>query len=372
MSFYDLMQSCKDFDIEQFCAGITPEDVQSILAKDNLTEYDFLALLSDAADPFLEEIAQKAAVLTRKYFGKTVKIFTPLYISNYCQNKCAYCSFAKQHHINRRHLNLNEIRAEAEKISSSGIRHILLLTGEAPSLVTLQYIKDAVKILREYFSSVAIEIYPLTSEAYAELVEEGVDGLTIYQETYNQSLYKELHSGGPKENYRFRLEAPERASAQGIRAVTVGALFGLYNWRSEAFFTALHVSFLQKKFPSVELCLSFPRLRPLAGEFNTSHLVNDRQFVRMMVAARLFLPFAGITVSTRESENFRRAIIPMGVTKISAGVSTAVGGHIGDESTSQFEIADPRTLEQIKADLHRMGYQPVMHDWSNRFDIQDF
>ena len=143
----------------------------------------------------------------------------------------------------------------------------------------------------------------------------------------------------------------------------------MYNWRYEAFFTALHASFLQKNYPSVELCLSFPRLRPLAGEFNTSYLVSDRQFVRMMVAARLFLPFAGICVSTRESEKFRRAIIPMGVTKISAGVSTAVGGHIGDGSTSQFEIADPRTLEQVKADLHKMGYQPVMHDWSNRFEI---
>lgn len=369
MSFFDLIQSYNDFDIEQFCNEVTPQKVQSILAKDNLSEYDFLSLLSDAADPFLEDIAQKAAVQTRKYFGKTVKIFTPLYISNYCQNKCAYCSFASQHHINRRHLNLDEIRAEAEKISDSGIRHILLLTGEAPSLVTLQYIKDAVKILCQYFSSVTIEIYPLTSEAYAELIEEGIDGLTIYQETYNQPLYKELHAGGPKENYRFRLEAPERASAQGIRAVTIGALFGLYNWRSEAFFTALHASYLQKSFPSVELCLSFPRLRPQAGEFNAAHLVNDRQYVRMMVAARLFLPFAGITVSTRESEKFRRAIIPMGVTKISAGVSTAVGGHVGDGSTSQFEIADPRTLEQVRADLHRMGYQPVMHDWSNRFEI---
>ncbi len=369
MSFYDLIQSYNDFDVEQYCSKVTSQKVQAILAKDNLTEYDFLSLLSDAADPFLEEIAQKAVVQTQKYFGKTVKIFTPLYISNYCQNKCAYCSFASQHHIDRRHLNIDEIRAEAEKISNSGIRHILLLTGEAPSLVTLQYIKDAVKILCEYFSSIAIEIYPLTSEAYAELIEEGIDGLTIYQETYNQPLYKELHAGGPKENYRFRLEAPERASAQGIRAVTIGALFGLYNWRSEAFFTALHASYLQKSFPSVELCLSFPRLRPQAGEFNAAHLVNDRQYVRMMVAARLFLPFAGITVSTRESEKFRRAIIPMGVTKISAGVSTAVGGHVGDGSTSQFEIADPRTLEQVRADLHRMGYQPVMHDWSNRFEI---
>lgn len=366
MSFFDLVQSLNDLDVDKFCSEVTPQKIKAILSKDYLSEYDFLSLLSDAAEPFLEEIAQKAAVLTSKYFGKTIKIFTPLYISNYCQNKCSYCSFASQHHINRRHLSLDEVRAEAEKISHSGIRHILLLTGEAPSLVTLKYIKDSVELLREYFSSVAIEIYPMTSEAYAELIDAGVDGLTIYQETYNQTLYKKLHTGGPKADYRFRLETPERASAQGIRSVTIGALFGLHNWRSEAFFTASHASFLQKKFPSVEIGVSFPRLRPQAGEYVAQNVVSDRQYVRMLVAMRLFLPFAGITVSTRESESFRSAIIPLGVTKMSAGVSTAVGGHTGDASTSQFEIADVRTLEQVKADLQNLGYQPVMHDWSSK------
>lgn len=366
MSFFDFMQSWNDFDIERYCSEVTSQKVKSILSKDNLTEFDFLSLLSDAADPFLEEIARKAAMQTYIHFGKTVKIFTPLYISNYCQNKCAYCSFASQHQINRRHLKLSEIREEAQKISQSGIRHILLLTGEAPSLVTLDYIRDAVLILREYFSSVSIEIYPMTSEEYSELILAGVDGLTIYQETYNQPLYAELHKGGPKADYRFRLETPERVSAQGIRAVTIGALFGLYDWRYEAFFTALHAAYIQKEYPSVELGVSFPRLRPQAGDYSSSFLVNDRQFVRMMVASRLFLPYATITVSTRESEKFRNAIIPLGVTKMSAGVSTAVGGHTGDASTSQFEIADERTLEQVKADLRRMGYQAVMHDWSGK------
>lgn len=366
MSFFDKIQSYDDFDVNKFCSEVTAQKVESILSSDHLSELDFLALLSDSADPYLEQIAQRAAYLTRKQFGNTIKIFTPLYISNICQNHCVYCSFANQHKINRRHLSMDEIRAEAETISKTGIRHILLLTGEAPSIVSLQYIKDAVVLLREYFSSVAVEIYPMSSEEYAELVKAGVDCLTIYQETYNSILYKELHTGGPKADYRFRLETPERGAAQGIRSVTIGALFGLYEWRSEAFFTAIHASYLQKCFPSVEIGVSFPRLRPQAGQYSAKHIVNDRQYVRMLVAMRLFLPYAGITVSTRESASFRKSIIPLGVTKMSAGVSTAVGGHTSRASTSQFEIADSRSLEQVKADLREMGYQTIMQDWSSR------
>lgn len=366
MTFSDRLVSYTGFDIDEFCSGITAQKIEAILSKDNLSELDFLALLSDAADPFLEDIAQKAADQTRKYFGTTVKIFTPLYISNYCQNRCVYCSFASQHHINRRHLTLDEIRTEAQKISQTGIRHILVLTGEAPSLVNRQYIKDAVLLLRQYFSSVSIEVYPMTSEDYADLVGAGVDGLTIYQETYNKSLYSELHKGGPKADYSFRLETPERACAQGVRTVTIGALFGLYEWRYEAFCTAIHAAYLQKKFPSVEVGVSFPRLRPQAGEYSAKYTVDNRQYVRMLVAMRLYLPFAGITVSTRESEQFRNAILPLGVTKMSAGVSTSVGGHSSNASTSQFEIADDRSLEQVRTDLKRMGYQAVMHDWNTR------
>lgn len=366
MSFFDVVNSYGNFDVDKYCSEVTPYKVQNILSKDYLTELDFLALLSDAADPFLEQLARKASIQTCRYFGRTVKIFTPLYISNICQNKCKYCSFASQHRISRRHLNLDEIREEAEKISQSGIRHILLLTGEAPSIVTFQYIKDAVLLLKNYFSSICIEIYPMSNESYAELVKAGVDSLTIYQETYNLPLYKELHTGGPKADYRFRLETPERGCSQGIRAVTIGALFGLYNWRSEAFFTATHAAYLQKNYPSVEIGVSIPRLRPQAGDFKAEHIVTDRQYVRILVAMRLFLPFAGITVSTRESKSFRDSILPLGVTKMSAGVSTSVGGHTANASTSQFEIADSRSLQQFKTDLQNMGYQPVLHDWSSK------
>jgi 2-iminoacetate synthase len=368
MSFYDVLKKYDSFNIEQFCSDVTNDKIKSILAKDQINELEYLSLLSDAADGFIEQIAQKAKFLTCNYFGKAVKIFTPLYISNFCENVCAYCSFARQHDIERRHLSLDEVRVEAEHISRTGIRHILVLTGESDSKAPIEYICGAVSILREYFSSVAIEIYPLSRDGYQQVVAAGADSLTVFQETYNISLYEKLHCGGPKGDFCFRLDTPERGCEQGMRAVTIGALFGLHDWKNEAFFAGIHAAYLQKKFPSVEVSVSFPRLRPQAGEYISEHIVSDRTYVRMMIALRLFLHSVGITVSTRESVAFRDAILPMGVTKMSAGVSTAVGGHTGKISTSQFEIADSRDVDEVKTDLLRMGYQPVMHDWSNRLD----
>ncbi|NLE00996.1 MAG: 2-iminoacetate synthase ThiH [Fibrobacter sp.] len=367
MSFFNYIDQFNAIDINGFCSSVTARKVESILSRDTITEMDFLALLSDEADKYLENIAQKARLYTCRNFGKVVKIFTPMYISNLCENVCAYCSFARHHSIVRRHLSFDEICAEGQKIRETGIRHLLVLTGEAPGKASVEYIRTAVTILREYFSSVSIEVYPLTQSGYKEVIDAGADGLTIYQETYNRELYTRLHSGGPKGDYIFRIEAPDRACKEGIRAVTVGALFGLYEWRYEAFFTALHAAYLQKKYPSVEVSVSFPRLRPLVGDFTSEHILSDRQFVRILTALRLFLPSVGITVSTRESEALRNAVLPMGVTKMSAGVSTAVGGHSGNASTSQFEIADCRDVEKMCSDLISMGYQPVMHDWNNSY-----
>lgn len=367
MSFDKVVSQYENFDFEKFCSSVTIDDVRSILKKKTISDLDFLSLLSDAAKNCLEEMAQRAVEETRKHFGNIIFIFTPLYISNHCENVCAYCSFARQHKINRRHLDFDEIRQEAENISKTGIRHILVLTGESKTTASVEYIRTAVAILSEYFSTVSIEIYPLDSDGYAELIGAGADGLTIYQETYNKPLYERLHKGGPKANYKFRIDAPERACEKGIRSVTVGALLGLYKWRSEAFFTAMHASYLQKKYPSVEVSVSFPRLRPLAGEFETDCIVNDKNFVQMMTAYRIYMPFSGITVSTRESEQFRNDILPLGVTKMSAGVSTAVGSHTESPSTTQFEIADPRSVDKMKADLKSMGFQAVMHDWNRKY-----
>ena len=367
MSIYSIVKGYNDFNFSEFCASVTPERVASILERDRITELDYLALLSDAALPLLERMAQKAQALTRRHFGNVVFIFTPLYISNYCDNVCAYCSFGRQQSITRRHLSLEEIRAEAQRISASGIRHILVLTGEARGKATPAYCEDAVRILREYFSSIAIEIYPLSDNEYGRLIACGVDGLTMYQETYDEAHYHDLHKGGPKDNYAFRLEAPRRACRQGIRTVGVGALLGLHDPLRDAFFTGLHADHLQREFPAVEVSISFPRMRPLVADFKQECDVTDRKLVQMITAARLFLPMAGITLSTRESAAFRNSALQFGVTRISAGVSTAVGGHGAEPSTPQFEIADTRTVDEVKSDLRSLGFQAVMHDWNSGY-----
>jgi len=367
MLFSSVISQYKNFDFAGFSASVTQERITDILSRETLTGKDYLALLSDAAAPFLEQMAQKAQALTRRRFGNVVAIFTPLYISNYCDNACAYCSFARQQHITRRHLSPVEISTEAERISASGIRHVLMLTGESRGRAAPEYCEAAVRILRDYFSSIAIEIYPLTEEEYGRVIKCGADGLTIYQETYDEERYRTLHQGGPKQDYGFRLDAPERACRQGMRTVTVGTLLGLSEPVKDAFFAGLHAAYLQKNFPDAEVSLAFPRLRPLVAEYKQEFEVSDRRLAQTMAAARLFMPVAGITLSTRESADFRNAALPLGVTRMSAGVSTAVGGHTSSEATPQFEISDIRTVDEVKEDLLRMGFQPVMHDWNTKY-----
>jgi 2-iminoacetate synthase len=366
MSFYTIIEQWRDFDFAAFFVSVDDHAVNAALARRNMGELDLLALLSDAADARAETMARAARDLTRRNFGNAVTLFTPLYISNYCTNACTYCAFAAHRDIVRRHLSLDEIRREAETIAATGMRHVLLLTGEAPQKATLDYIIGAIRILREYFSSIGIEIYPLDQAGYARCIGEGADSLTIYQEVYDEAAYRRLHPSGPKADYRFRLDAPERACEQAIHAVTVGPLLGLHDARTEAFFALLHARWLQDHFPGTEVSVAFPRLRPFTAEFTDAHPATDRQYVRIQAAARLFLPTAGITVSTRESRAFRDNILPLGVTKMSAGVSTAVGGHALDASTEQFEIADTRSLDEMKQDLLALGFQPVLHDWNGR------
>ena len=365
MSFYNTIEAYKTFDFDGFFRGVTRQKIESILAGEKLSDLDFLALLSDAAQVYLEPMAQKAYGITRMHFGKAIVLFTPLYISNLCENVCAYCSFARQHTIARKHLTFDEIREESRRIAESGIRHILVLTGESRGAAHMGYLTESVRIIRQEFSSVGIEIYPLTEEEYRGLIDQGVDGLTIYQEIYDESAYRRLHCGGPKEDYHFRLEAPDRAARQGVRGITVGALMGLGDARREAFFTGLHARYLRKTFPGVEISVSFPRIRPLAGDFVPPFPVSDAQFVQTLMAARIFLRNVGITLSTRESGRFRDNVLPLGVTKMSAGVSTAVGAHSSGPSTAQFEIADKRTVGDVKTDLLTMGFQPVMQDWNS-------
>jgi len=364
VSFFEIIKQYESFDINSFCSNVTASATQALVQKPVLSSTDFAALLSDKATDVIEQIAQRAAAATRRQFGHAITLFTPMYISNYCTNICPYCSFAAAHAITRSHLSVDEIDQECRSILKSGIRHVLILTGEAPTIVPVSYLEEAVTVAKQHFSSVAIEIYPLTEDDYRRLITAGADMLTLYQETYNQPQYEALHVRGPKADYHFRLDAPERACRAGIRSVTVGALLGLHDWRSDAFFTALHAEYLQKKYPGVEIGVSFPRLRPQAGSYTPYSIVNDRQFVQMLIAMRCFLPAASITMSTRESAAFRMSVLPLGVTRMSAGVSTSVGGHSGTDSTPQFEIADSRDVATICTDLLAAGFQPVLHDWN--------
>jgi len=364
MGFYDIYSRYKNFNLEDFFNKVRDEDVTRAIQKNNLDIYDFLTLLSPRAEAHLEEMAQRANNLSLQHFGKSVIVYTPIYIANHCVNRCAYCSFSIDNKIHRRQLTLDEIREESKAIHDQGLRHILLLTGESKKETPVSYIIEAVKILREYFDSIAIEIYPLTQEEYKDVIDAGVDGLTIYQEVYDEKIYDNIHLGGPKKNYLFRLDAPERACQENIRSINIGALLGLDDWRHESFFTGLHAEYLQNKYPHVEVSVSFPRIRPHIGFFEDVHEVSDKNLAQAILALRIFLPRSGITISTRERQDFRDNLIPLGVTKMSAGVSTEVGGHTSsNKGESQFEISDTRSVEEIKNAIIKKGYQPIFKDW---------
>lgn len=363
---------------------------------------EFMALLSPVAADYLERAALAAQHVTLRNFGRAVQLFTPLYLSNYCTNRCVYCGFNAGNAIRRSMLTLEDIKAEGACIAATGLRHILLLTGDAPKKAGPQYIADAARCLRAFFPGIGIEVYSLTEEEYAFLRASGVDSMTMFQETYNPELYASLHPSGPKRDFYFRLEAPGRAASAGMRSVNIGALLGLDDWRRDAFLTGLHASWLQERYPGVETAVSVPRMRPHAGSFNDVRPVRDRDLVQVILALRLFLPMSGITVSTRERPALRDRLIPLGVTKVSAGVSTAVGGHVSTQGSShgspgnmrapvevmparagesdtldnakqalscagqnvgQFEIADSRSVDEVATAIRKMGYQPIFKHW---------
>ncbi|TCO77480.1 2-iminoacetate synthase ThiH [Marinisporobacter balticus] len=364
MSFYDQYINYKTFDFDHFFEQVTESDIKRILNKNRIDPYEFLALLSPSAENFLEEMAQKAQKLSLQHFGKAILLFTPMYLANYCINQCAYCGYNIQNSIKRKQLTLDEIEKEAIAISSTGLRHILILTGESPKDTPVDYIVEAVKVLKKYFDSIGIEIYPLAEEEYRKMIDAGVDGLTVYQEVYDEVIYDHVHISGPKKNYNYRLNAPERGCKAKMRNVNIGALLGLNEWRREAFFTGIHANYLQNKYPDVCIGVSPPRIRPHAGVFEDVYPVSDKNLVQYMLALRIFLPYLGINLSTRESAKFRDHLIALGITKISAGVSTEVGGHSSeDKGEGQFEISDSRNVDEMKEVILANGYQPVFKDW---------
>ena len=351
----------------------TAKDVKTALEHDTCSIEDFKALLSPAAEPFLEEMAQRARMETSKHFGNTVYLFTPLYIANYCENYCVYCGFNCYNHINRMKLSMEQIEHEMQVIAQSGMEEILILTGESRAMSDVNYIGEACKLARKYFRMVGLEIYPVNTDEYRYLHECGADYVTVFQETYDADKYETLHLMGHKRVWPYRFDAQERALMGGMRGVAFSALLGLSDFRKDALATALHVYYLQRKYPQAEMSLSCPRLRPIINNDKINPLdVGEKQLCQIICAYRIFLPFVGITVSSRESAAFRNGIVKIAATKVSAGVSTGIGDHeskyTGKESDSakgdeQFEIDDNRSLDKMYQDIADEGLQPVLNDY---------
>lgn len=364
-----VMEHMKSYDYSRY----TVADVKAALEHQNCSVEDFKALLSPAAEPFLEQMAQRARIETGKHFGNTVYFFTPLYIANYCENYCVYCGFNCYNHINRMKLNMEQMEKEMKVIADSGMEEILILTGESRSQSDVKYIGEACKLARKYFRMVGLEIYPVNTDEYQYLHECGADYVTVFQETYDTDKYETLHLLGHKRVWPYRFEAQERALRGGMRGVAFSALLGLSDFRKDALATGLHVYYLQRKYPHAEMSLSCPRLRPIINNDKINPLdVHEKQLCQIICAYRIFLPFAGITVSSRESAQFRNGIVKIAATKVSAGVSTGIGDHeskySGKETESasgdeQFEIDDNRSLDVMYNDIAEEGLQPVLNDY---------
>lgn len=364
MSFYNVYEYYKNFDFVSFLNNVSTNDVEQVIQKEKFNDQDIIILLSNITKKYLEVIAKKSNRITKQNFGNTIQLYTPLYLSNYCTNNCIYCGFKNSNKIKRKKLSLEEIKSEAEYISKTGIKHVLLLTGESRIHSPVSYIKDCIKILKKYFSSISLEIYPLKTDEYKTLIKTGVDGVTVYQETYNKNRYMELHKSGQKKNYLYRINTPERICQSGMRTLNIGVLLGLFDWRIDVFFLILHAIYLENKYPDVEISISLPRLQQIVGGYEPQYFVNDIDFVQIMFIIRLINPRIGITISTRESPNFRDNLIGLGVTKMSAGSKTEVGGYsINNRTEKQFEISDNREIEEIKKVIYQKGYQPVFKDW---------
>jgi 2-iminoacetate synthase len=351
----------------------TAKDVRVALEHITCTIEDFKALLSPAAEPFLEQMAEQARIETSKHFGNTVYLFTPLYIANYCENYCVYCGFNCYNHIKRMKLNIEQIENEMKIIAESGMEEIMLLTGESRVQSDVKYIGEACKLARKYFRMAGLEIYPVNTDEYAYLHECGADHITVFQETYDSDKYETLHLLGHKRVWPYRFDAQERALRGGMRGVAFSALLGLADFRKDALASALHVYYLQRKYPQAEMSLSCPRLRPIINNDKINPMdVSEKKLCQILCAYRIFLPFVGITVSSRESAEFRNGIVKIAATKVSAGVSTGIGDHEskytgkkadnvqGDE---QFEIDDNRSLEFMYKDIVDEGLQPVLNDY---------
>lgn len=343
----------------------TNYEVSAALESSRPTPRDLAALLSPAAEKRLEDLAQQARRLTRKHFGNSINLFTPLYIANYCENSCLYCGFNSKNNIIRARLNDEEIERELKTIAQTGLSEILILTGESRKKSNLDYISRAAELARKYFHLVGIEIYPLNSDEYATLQKKGVDYVTVFQETYDVKRYAALHPYGRKKFFSYRFNTQERALTGGLRGVGFGSLLGLSDFRIDALATGIHAYLIQRKYPHAEISFSCPRLRPIPGNpLPLAGIISQKNLLQIICAFRLFMPFASITVSSRENIIFRNNIVDIAATRISAGVHVSIGGHCGQiKGDEQFEIDDSRSIAEIISMLKKRGLQPVLSDY---------
>jgi 2-iminoacetate synthase len=364
MSFAQVLEKSDIASLRGRLDDVAPERVERALAASEVGFVDFLALISPAARPYLEPMAKRAHSLTLRRFGRVILMYAPLYLTNVCTNSCLYCGFNVNRRVPRITLSLDEIMQEAAFLKKWGFGHILLVSGEAPQVLPVARLAEILRALSGDFPSLSLEVYPLSQPAYAQMAEAGADGLTLYQETYDRRTYSQVHPKGRKRNFGWRLEAVERAAGVGFRRLGIGALLGLNDWRGEAIALALHADYLMKRFWRTQVTISFPRLRNTPNSFAIPRPVSDADLVQMMAALRLFLPDAGIVLSTREPALLRDHLIPLGVTQMSAGSRTEPGGYLHPLSESaQFDVDDKRTPTEVAEAIRRAGYEPVWKDW---------
>ena len=355
-------------EIQEILNRCTEKDVELSLNRGKKSIMDFLNLISPAAEPYLEVMAHMSKQITQQRFGKTIQLYAPLYLSNECQNICTYCGFSMDNKIKRKTLSNSEIIVEAMALKEMGINHVLLVSGEANKTVEIQYFLNAIRLLKPYFANISIEVQPLSQEEYEQLHHAGVHSVLVYQETYHEDVYKEYHPKGKKSNFNFRIDTPDRIGKAGIHKIGLGVLLGLENWRVDSFFNALHLNYLQQRYWQTKYSVSFPRLRPAEGIIEPNFIMEDRHLLQLICAYRIWNPDLEISISTRESENFRNHIISLGATSMSAASKTNPGGYAVDpQSLEQFEISDERSMEEIRRQIQLKGYDPIMKDWDSCF-----
>ncbi|ELA7158572.1 2-iminoacetate synthase ThiH [Vibrio parahaemolyticus] len=373
MSFYDRFQQLDWDDISMSIYAKTAQDVERALAKPKRDLEDFKALISPAAEPYLEQMAKLSYSLTRKRFGNTMSLYIPLYLSNLCANACTYCGFSMENRIKRRTLNRDEVEAEIDAIKRMKFDSVLLVTGEHETKVGMKYFREMVPIIKQRFNYLAMEVQPLDQDEYAELKTLGLDAVMVYQETYHPKTYAQHHLRGNKMDFRYRLETPDRLAKAGIDKIGLGALIGLEEWRTDCFFAAAHLDYLERTYWQSRYSISFPRLRPCAGNTPASGLqpksvMTDKQLVQLICAYRLFNPEVELSLSTRESPQFRDNVLPLGITSMSAASKTQPGGYATEEvELEQFEISDERSAASVEDMIRAKGFDPVWRDWHSAY-----